>query len=101
MYCGDKCKQDGWALRRVADLIFPLPVEKKLEILAAASGHEIKAKPTEIHQAKTYKCIVWPRLNIGKHIRFEMGVFKTKDPELQKSIESNEAFGAQIRLLSE
>ena len=72
-----------------------------MKILAAADAHEVKAKSNEIQQTKTYKCIVWPRLNIGKHIRFEMGWFRTSDPRLQMLIASNDAFGVQILLVSD
>lgn len=59
------------------------------------SGKNGKQRETT-NGKKTYICATWPYLAIGKRVEFKGGLFETDDPELQKIIEGNEAFGAQI-----
>jgi len=53
-------------------------------------------------KSKTYTCFRWPNYVIGSHsgirVQFNRGQFTTDDPAVQKFIEGNESFGAQIRL---
>lgn len=120
-FCSKQCKMDKWALKRTAELLSPLPAARKLGILAgllSANGNQCgisgkrngnRAGSTsgnrqetngnnqcETNGTKTYTCARWPYLTIGKRVKFEGGLFETDDPELQKVIEGNKAFGAQI-----
>jgi hypothetical protein len=45
---------------------------------------------------KGYVCNRWPFFEIGPRVKFKRGLFVTSDPELQKLIESNDAYGVQI-----
>jgi hypothetical protein len=112
-FCSDQCKTSTWALRRTADLLSSLPIEKKIEILSAVSSqnnqYEIKANnhcettvenQREINMPKTYVCRTWPQLTIGK-VRFRNGLFETSDPELQRLIERAHGFGVQIQEVNE
>lgn len=102
LFCPGQCKMDTWVLRRAAELLSPLSAERKLDILAgllSANGnqHAINGNNQwKINRKKTYICAKWPCLAIGKRVKFEGGLFETDDPEIQKMIEGNEAFGAQI-----
>lgn len=93
---------DMWVLRRAAELLSPLSAERKLDILAgllSANGNQQEINSNnqwEINKKKTYTCAKWPCLAIGKRVKFEGGLFETDDPETQKIIEGNKAFGAQI-----
>jgi len=100
-FCCDGCKHDAWAIRRAAELLALLPAEKKLEILAVSTHCKINWESTGNQHAKTYSCTTWPRLSIGKRIRFKDSLFETTDPELQREIETNSSFGVQIRRLAD
>lgn len=45
---------------------------------------------------RDYVCNLWPKLRIGKFVKFVGGKFSTSDETLQKQIESNGAFGSAI-----
>lgn len=101
---------DAWVLKRAAELLSPLPTERKLEILAGlcpgSENHgEITVRTTGNNQyeingrKKTYLCQRWPFLTIekrGKRVKFQGGYFETEDPELQALIESRGEYGALI-----
>jgi hypothetical protein len=107
-FCSDQCKTNTWALRRTADLLCSLPIERKIEILGSVSSRnnqcEIngnnRCKITvgnegEINMPKTYVCRSWPQLTIGK-VRFRNGLFETSDPQLQRVVEKSHGFGVHI-----
>ncbi|SRR5687768_13303526 len=50
-------------------------------------------------QARHYACARFPRLAIGRHIRFTNGLYVTSDPAEQALIEANDWFGGLIQLL--
>ena len=52
-------------------------------------------KTVNAHRRK-YICQQWPRLRIGKAVKFSDGVFETEDPEIQALIESRPEYGALI-----
>jgi hypothetical protein len=104
-FCSDRCKTDTWALRRTADLLSSLPIEKEIEILTTLSlrnnQYEINGNITvenqrEINMPKTYVCRIWPELTIGK-VRFRNGLFETSDPQLQRLVEKAHGFGVHIK----
>lgn len=101
-FCPGQCKMDTWVLRRAAQLLSRVSAQKKLGILAGLLSANRNQRETngnnqwKISGKKTYICAKWPYLAIGKRVKFEGGLFETDDPELQKMIEGNKAFGAQI-----
>ncbi len=96
IYCSNACNRNSWAIRRAAELLSPLPVEKLLEILEAAITCKFNGASTINQNTQIYCCTKWPSLSIGKRIRFRDGLFETRNPELQKEIERNDSFGAHI-----
>ena len=91
-YCSDRCKMDGWAIRRARDLLASLPEDTRREILATGRN---TADETCSH-AMAYRCQRYPQLTIGKQVKFSNGIFKTNDSDLQSVVESNEWFGIYI-----
>jgi len=99
---------DVWVLKRAAELLSPLPAERKLEILAGlvltASGnshnftHQKKGENGNDHR-KTYMCSRCPYLSIGKLVKFQHGYFVTEDLEAQQAIEKNELYQVHIFLV--
>ncbi len=89
---------NAWVLKKAGELLADMPLERKLEILGNGSGEKptMKSLPASNGHRRVYQCSRWPRLNIGKRVRFEAGYFETEDPELQRAIESNEAYQVQI-----
>lgn len=45
---------------------------------------------------RIYVCNLWPKLQIGKDVKFSGGMFETDKPDLQSLIEGNAAFGSSI-----
>jgi len=96
---------DAWALRRAAELLSPLPMERKLEILPALvspNGNQRVISVEDNHREtngrkKTYQCIRWPYLRIGKTVKFEGGRFETEDTEIQALVEGRPEYGALIK----
>ena len=95
---------DAWALRRAAELLSPLPMERKLEILpvlVSPNGNQCVINGDNHRETngrkKTYQCLRWPYLRIGKKVKFEGGRFETEDVEIQALIEAKPEFGALIK----
>jgi len=95
-FCSDRCKLDGWALRRSAELLLPKGQEEGWKMLTGmngANGHEA----SNGSKRKIYSC-KYPRFRIGSNIKFNDGLFQTENVRLQGIIESNEWFGIHIHL---
>lgn len=100
-YCSETCKRDSWVIRQAAELLVPLPVEKRLEILAVSAACKFNGEPGRSQHSQIYCCAKWPSLSIGRRIRFRDGLFETRDPELQNEIESNDSFGVHIHRVAD
>lgn len=101
-FCSKECKLDAWALKRAAELLSPLPVEGKVEILVAlVDPNGIQSVTAGDNQGKAskkvYQCARWPYLRIGKKVKFENGCFETEDTEIQALIEAKPEYGAHIK----
>lgn len=51
-------------------------------------------------QTKTYQCLRWPRLRLGK-VAFLDGIYSTADEDVQAMIEAHDAFGVHIHSTTE
>jgi len=94
-FCSSNCRSAGWAFRRVRELIGSLSSARKLEIL-----EEVASSPTNGNEPdgtrKTYICSRWPRLRVGKRVKFNGGIFETENLEVQRLIESLPEYGVHI-----
>lgn len=94
-FCSLQCRNDGWAFRRVRELVNPLPSARKREIL-----EEVASSPTNGAEPegtrKTYVCSKWPKLSVGKRVKFHGGIFETEDVEVQRLIEGLPEYGVHI-----
>jgi len=98
-YCSDRCKMDGWAIRRACDLLASLPEDGRRKILnlnGIDNQYEINKADEICSYARAYRCRRYPQLSIGKLVRFNNGIFETNDCDLQRIVESNEWFGIYI-----
>lgn len=103
-FCCDKCRTDGWAIRRARDLLASLPEDRRREILnrnEIGNQYEINMVVEASYHVRVYRCRRYPQLTIGKQVRFNNGIFETNDSDLQRIVESNEWFGIHIERINQ
>jgi hypothetical protein len=63
---------------------------------SSLSRHASHERRTRANVTRTYSCVRYPELRIGRGIVFRDGRFETADPGLQALVEGNSWFGVFI-----